>query len=44
MFYLCFSGTWVGVMAEKELLGLIYVYGDCHLLPVFWSYLGTCYD
>ena len=44
MFYLCFDGTWVHVVTEKDLLRLIYVYGDCGLLPVFWLYLGTCYD
>ena len=44
MFYLCFDGTWVHVVTEKDLLRLIYVYGDCCLLPVFWLYLGTCYD
>ena len=43
MFYLCFDGTWVHVMTEKDLLRLIYVYGNCCLLPVFWLYLGTCY-
>ena len=42
--YLCSGGTWVHVVTEKDLLRLIYVYGDCCLLPVFWWYLGTCYD
>ena len=42
--YLCFGGTWVHVVTKKDLLRLIYVYGDCCLLPVVWLYLGTCYD
>ena len=42
--YLCFGGTWVHVVTEKDLLRLIYIYGACCLLPVFWWYLGTCYD
>ena len=31
-------------MTEKELLGLVRIYRDCYLLPVFWWYPGTCYD
>ena len=43
-FYLFLGGIWVHVVAEKDLLRLFYVYGACCHLPVFWQYLGTCYD
>ena len=42
--YLCFGSTWVPVVVETDLPWLVYVYGNCGLLPVVWLYLGTCYD
>ena len=44
MLYLCSGGTWVHVMTEKDVLELICVCGNCCILPMFWWYLGTCYD
>ena len=42
--YLCSGGTWVHVVTKKDLLGLICVCGDFCALPMFWWYLGTCYN
>ena len=42
--YLCFDGTWVHVTTEKDLPKLICICGNCCVLPMFWWYLGTCYD
>ena len=44
MLYLCFGGTWVHVTTEKDLLELICICRGCCALPMFWRYLGTCYD
>ena len=41
---LCSGGTWVHVVTEKDLLGLNCICGVCCSLPMFWWYLGTCYD
>ena len=42
--YLCSGSTWVPVVTEKGLLKLDCVCGGCCVLPMFWQYLGTCYD
>ena len=42
--YLCSGGTWVHVVAKKDLLKLDCVCRVCCALPMFWWYLGTYYD
>ena len=42
MFYLCFGGTWVHVMTEKDLLKLIWIAENCfEIVALYLCLNGT---